>query len=148
MPRRSDFRQFSLRFRERLLSFVSELQWTLPSARRGTLHLSNLAQLLGDRAFTIIRSVGSLNCKLPCTGVRYAKCSLRNCRNVMVSLQRIAITLFQNSDKDKEFSFNFRQRREAFINTDTTRFKIQTTVMGPTPGRASINFSTDRLLYR
>ena len=60
----------------------------------------------------------------------------------MVSLQRIAIPLFYNSDKDKEFSFNFRQRREALINTDTRRFKIQTSDMGaPPPGRASINGS-------
>ena len=28
---------------------------------------------------------------------------------------------------------NFRQRREAFINTDTRRFKIQTSDMGPPP---------------
>ena len=55
----------------------------------------------------------------------------------MVSLQRIAIPLFYNSDKDKEFSFNFRQRREALINTDTRRFKIQTSDMGAPPGRAS-----------
>ena len=55
----------------------------------------------------------------------------------MVSLQRIAIPLFYNSDKDKEFSFNFRQRREAYINTDTRRFKIQTSDMGAPPGRAS-----------
>ena len=51
----------------------------------------------------------------------------------MVSLQRIAIPLFYNSDKDKEVSFNFRQRRQAFINTDTRRFKIQTSDMGPPP---------------
>ena len=49
----------------------------------------------------------------------------------MVSLQRIAIPVLKNSDKDKEFSFNFRQRREAFTNTDTRRFKIQTSEMGP-----------------
>ena len=55
----------------------------------------------------------------------------------MVSLQRIAIPLFYNSDKDKEFSFNFRQRSEALINTDTKRFKIQTSDMGAPPGRAS-----------
>ena len=47
----------------------------------------------------------------------------------MDSLQRIAIPLFKNSDKGKEFSFNFRQRREAFMNTDTRRFKIQTSDM-------------------
>ena len=51
----------------------------------------------------------------------------------MVSLQRIAIPLFLNSDKGKEFSFNFRQWRKAFINTDTRRFKIQTSDMGPPP---------------
>ena len=45
---------------------------------------------------------------------------------MMVSLQCIAFPLFYNSDKDKEFLFNFRQWREAFINTDTRRFKIQT----------------------
>ena len=49
----------------------------------------------------------------------------------MVSLQRIAIPVLKNSDKDKEFLFNFRQRREAFTNTDTRRFKIQTSEMGP-----------------
>ena len=37
----------------------------------------------------------------------------------MVYLQHIAFPLFYNSDKDKEFSFNFGQWREAFINTDT-----------------------------
>ena len=37
-----------------------------------------------------------------------------------------------------KFSFNFRQRREALINTDTRRFKIQTSDMGAPPGRASI----------
>ena len=51
----------------------------------------------------------------------------------MVSLQRIAIPLFLNSDKGKEFSFNFRQWRKAFINTDTRRFKIQTSDMVPPP---------------
>ena len=51
----------------------------------------------------------------------------------MVSLKRIAIPLFLNSDKGKEFSFNFRRRRKAFIKTDTTRFKIQTSDMGPPP---------------
>ena len=51
----------------------------------------------------------------------------------MVSLKRIAIPLFLNSDKGKEFSFNFRRWRKAFINTDTTRFKIQTSDMGPPP---------------
>ena len=51
----------------------------------------------------------------------------------MVSLQRIAIPVLKNSDKDKEFSFNFRQRREAFTNTDTRRFKIQTSEMGLLP---------------
>ena len=55
----------------------------------------------------------------------------------MVSLKPIAIPLFSNSDKDKEFSFNCRQRREALINTDTRRFKIQTSDMGAPPGRAS-----------
>ena len=50
----------------------------------------------------------------------------------MVSLQRIAIPLFLNSDKDKGFLFNFRQRREAFNNTDTRRFKIQmSNILGP-----------------
>ena len=49
----------------------------------------------------------------------------------MVSLQRIAIPLFLNSDKDKGFLFNFRQRHEALKNTDTRHFKIQTSNMGP-----------------
>ena len=49
----------------------------------------------------------------------------------MVSLQRIAIPLFLNSDKDKGFLFNFRQRHEAFKNTDTRHFKIQMSNMGP-----------------
>ena len=65
----------------------------------------------------------------------------------MVSLQRIAIPLFYNSDKDEEFSFNFRQRREALINTDTRRFKIQTSDMGAPPGRASCIF-TDHVLKK
>ena len=47
----------------------------------------------------------------------------------MVSLHRLTFPLFYNSDKDKEFLFNFRQRREAFINTDMRRFKIQTSDM-------------------
>ena len=51
----------------------------------------------------------------------------------MVSLRRIAIPLFYNSDRDKGLSFNLRQRREAFINIDTRRFKIQTSDMGPPP---------------
>ena len=42
-----------------------------------------------------------------------------------------------NSDKDKKFLFNFRQRREALINTDKRRFKMQTSDMGAPPGRAS-----------
>ena len=45
---------------------------------------------------------------------------------------------------------NFRQRREAFINTDKRRFKIQTSDMGPTPGRASqihpVSFESSPLL--
>ena len=48
----------------------------------------------------------------------------------MVSLQCITISLFYNSDKDKEFLFNFRQQCEAFINTDMRCFKIQTRDMG------------------
>ena len=51
----------------------------------------------------------------------------------MVSLHHITFPLFYNSDKDKEFLFNFQQRREAFINTDTRRFKIQTSNMRPPP---------------
>ena len=51
----------------------------------------------------------------------------------MVSLQCITISLFYNSDKDKEFLFNFRQQCEAFINTDMRCFKIQTSDMGPSP---------------
>ena len=47
----------------------------------------------------------------------------------MVSLHRFTFPLFYNSDKDKEFLFNFRQRREVFINTDMRRFKIQTSDM-------------------
>ena len=31
---------------------------------------------------------------------------------------------------DKEFSFNFRRWHEAFLNTNTRRFKIQTSDMG------------------
>ena len=68
----------------------------------------------------------------------------------MVSLQCIAIPLFLNSDKDKGFLFNLRQRHEAFKNTDTRHFKIQMSNIGPqapplhppphppTPGRASV----------
>ena len=41
--------------------------------------------------------------------------------------------------EDKQFSFNFRQRREAFINTDTRRFKIQTSDMWPLPPRQSLS---------
>ena len=40
---------------------------------------------------------------------------------------------FKNLDKDKEFSFNFRQRHDAFISTDAKRFKILTSNMGPSP---------------
>ena len=65
----------------------------------------------------------------------------------MVSLQRIAIPVLKNSDKDKEFSFNFRQRREAFTNTDTRRFKIQTSEMGPPMSGALLNFPI-KLSYR
>ena len=72
-----------------------------------------------------------VNCEWWCIGVWYAKCSLRNCRTVTVSLQRITIPLFLNSDKDKGFLFNFRQRHEAFKNTDTRHFKIQMSNMGP-----------------
>ena len=51
----------------------------------------------------------------------------------MVSLQCIAIPLFYNSNKDKEFLFNFWQQREAFINTDMRSFKIQMSDMAPSP---------------
>ena len=51
----------------------------------------------------------------------------------MVYLQHIAFPLFYNSDKDKEFSFNFGQWREAFINTDRRRFKIRTSDMRHPP---------------
>ena len=51
----------------------------------------------------------------------------------MVSLYRITFPLSYNSDKDKEFSFNFQQQCEAFINTDTRRFKIQTSNMRDPP---------------
>ena len=53
----------------------------------------------------------------------------------MVSLQRIAFPLSYNSDKDKEFLFNFRLWREALnaLNTDARRFKIQTSDMRHSP---------------
>ena len=53
---------------------------------------------------------------------------LRNCNGFF--------TTRRYYDKDKEFSFNFRQRREAFINTDTRRFKIQTSGMDTPPSLA------------
>ena len=50
----------------------------------------------------------------------------------MVSLQRIATLLKQNnSDKDKDFLFNFWQWCEAFITNDSRHFDIQTSEMGP-----------------
>ena len=53
----------------------------------------------------------------------------------MVSLQRFAIPSFLKSNKDKEFLFNSRQRREAFTNIDIRCFKIQTSDIGPPPPR-------------
>ena len=63
----------------------------------------------------------------------------RNCRTVMVSSQRISIP-FSNSNKDKEFSFNFRQRHEAFLNTDTRRFKISDERHGTPPWQGLLSF--------
>ena len=36
-------------------------------------------------------------------------------------------------------------KQQAFINTDTRRFKIQMGDMGPSPGRASYNYTTSPL---
>ena len=55
---------------------------------------------------------------------------------------------FLNFEKDKQVSLNIRQRLEAFINTDTRSFKIQTSDMGPPlppagPHIEEIEFFTD-----
>ena len=50
-----------------------------------------------------------------------------------MSSRLIASVSLKMLNMDKEFSFNFRQWHEAFLNTNTRRFKIQTSDMGPTP---------------
>ena len=50
-----------------------------------------------------------------------------------MSSRFIASVSLKMLNMDKEFSFNFRQWHEAFLNTNTRRFKIQTSDMGPTP---------------
>ena len=57
---------------------------------------------------------------------------------MMVSLQHMAMPLFLNSNMEKEFSFNFWQQCEAFINANMRRFKIRTSDMGPPTGMASL----------
>ena len=58
----------------------------------------------------------------------------------MVSSQRITIPFSKISTKTREFSFNFRQRHEAFLNTDTRRFKISDERHGTPPWQGLLSF--------
>ena len=69
---------------------------------------------------------------------------LRNCNGFFTTHRYPPWLRFR---EDKQFSFNFRERREAFINTDTRRFEIQTSDMWPLPQRQSLSTKSHVLTH-
>ena len=119
MPTRCNFPQFSLRFRERILS----VSFSDPP-------------------------VNCVSCEWRCIGVRYAKRYREIAELKALFLYNPSLSpLAKVPTKTKNFSsISDSGTIQAFITADTRRFEIQTSDIGlPPPGRASLPSLTSLL---
>ena len=135
MPRRRIFRPFFCAS-ENVSYFILSVRFSGPSLAPEGRGISEPAQLLGDNLFTAhslpltFEDYWLVLGQWRCIGVRYAKWWLKNCRTVPNGFYTThCYPSFLKSRQRQSIFVQFRTATWSIYNTETRRFKIQTSDM-------------------